>query len=270
MLSYRTSHHNQDEYTRPLIVKRANTEITLSVPTPLWPVAETVKGLFPTDSDEPDLTELEVTASFLEFALERTPDSAPAGWDALNDVVPLVAVVLEQLERKFLNKNSIHVATRALNPDRRRAVLRAFFLATAAVARHDLAGPQQQTSALLDACAAGRARAFAIFGGQGNVDDYFTELVRLHNVYEPIVRPFIAECAVTLAAHSSSAEAQRERATQIDVLEWLERPASRPSTESLLATHLSLPLIGLTQLLNYWVAFKILGIEPGHIRDLIA
>ncbi|RKO88626.1 hypothetical protein BDK51DRAFT_39661 [Blyttiomyces helicus] len=237
-----------DVLNRPFRVARANTEISFLLPVPLGNLAESLKeslnARFQTDDDNNDLSELELTASFLNVALEHSPDNPPADWASLR--VRLVAVVLNNLNSKFLKNTSIHVATRSLSPDRRRA-----------------------TSALLDACAGGRARAFAIFGGQGNVDDYFAELVRLHDVYEPIVRPFIAECAVTLAAHSSSAEAQRERATQIDVLEWLERPTSRPSTKSLLATHLSLPLIGLIQLLNYWVAFKILGVEPGYIRDRI-
>ncbi|KAJ3252951.1 beta subunit of fatty acid synthetase, partial [Borealophlyctis nickersoniae] len=115
----------------------------------------------------------------------------------------------------------------------------------------------------------GTATLFAIFGGQGNVEDYFSDLVHVSTVYSSLVRPFIAQAAVTLARHSASPEAQKEHATLIDVMGWLENKEGkeRPSNGKLLEPHLSLPLIGLTQLVNYLVVCKVLGVGVGEFRE---
>jgi malonyl CoA-acyl carrier protein transacylase len=116
----------------------------------------------------------------------------------------------------------------------------------------------------------GRANVLAVFGGQGNVEDYFDELVLLFTTYRSLSTQFMSFAALTLLTHSTSEEAKKAHATAINVMSWLEKPETRPNLEKLLATDLSLPLIGLTQLLSYWIMLKVLDKTPGEMRGLIA
>ena len=53
-----------------------------------------------------------------------------------------------------------------------------------------------------------------------------------------------------------------------DVLEWLQYPENLPPVEYLISTAISMPLIGFTQLLNYWIMVKVLNKVPHEIRAL--
>ncbi|KAI9088332.1 hypothetical protein DFS34DRAFT_701418 [Phlyctochytrium arcticum] len=244
---------------------------------------------------------IQLLASFLDFSLRRATSNSTNNANAAatpggtGDLLAFVAVIFSQLQRK-LKSNDIHAATRDITPvDARTAVLRSYYLAVVALKRHNIydeAMAQSTTSinnnnnntsssitsntsigkesALFSAAQAGRATIMAVFGGQGNVEEYFDELVSLFTTYEAFARPFLAQAALTLAQHSSSSEAQAQYSTKIDVMGWLQNPESRPSTENLLATHLSLPLIGLTQLANYFITFKLLNKTPGEFRSILA
>ncbi|KAJ3041629.1 3-oxoacyl-[acyl-carrier-protein] synthase [Rhizophlyctis rosea] len=264
------------QQSRPLVIKQNGVEISIPVPIQLWPVAENIKETFPTSTSSADstttaedLTEIELTASLLDFALDRAHTDA-----ATFDVLPFVSVVFLYFHHKFLRTNNIHAVTRDLSNDRRQSLLRTYYAALVALKRQGLVSKEEYlptpSSALFDAAEAGRASLFAVFGGQGNVEDYFDELVALYTTYEALARPFVRQAALTLEQHSTSDEAVKQHATKIDVLGWLEKADARPTTDSLLATHLSLPLIGLTQLLNYYVTFKALDKTPGELRSVFS
>jgi len=51
-------------------------------------------------------------------------------------------------------------------------------------------------------------------------------------------------------------------------LKWLHYPETVPPIEYLLSAPISMPLIGFTQLLNYWIVVKITNKAPHEIRDL--
>ncbi|KAI8855120.1 acyl transferase domain-containing protein [Chytridium lagenaria] len=203
-----------------------------------------------------EVTPIELTIELLQRALDRASSGeSSASFDAL----PFVAVVFLHFHDAFLAKNNIHTVTRDLTQSARTTVLRTYYAALATLQRQGLVSRDEylpRPSALVAAVEAGRASLFAVFGGQGNVEDYFDELVALFETYAPIAGPFVRQAAVTLASHSTCERARLAYATTIDVISWLEKPDTRPSTEKLLATELSLPLIGLTQLLAYWVMVK--------------
>ena len=262
------------QQSRPLVIKQNGVEISIPVPIQLWPVAENIKELFPstttTTEGVEDFTEIELTASLLDFSLDRaTTDSATF------DVLPFVSVVFLYFHQKFLRTNNIHAVTRDIStPERRSTLLRTYYSALVALKRQGLVSKEEYlptpSSALFDAAEAGRASLFAVFGGQGNVEDYFDELIALYTTYEALARPFVRQAALTLEQHSTSDDAVKQHAPKIAVLDWLEKPDTRPSTDNLLATHLSLPLIGLTQLLNYYVTFKALDKTPGELRNVFS
>ncbi|KAJ3188792.1 3-oxoacyl-[acyl-carrier-protein] synthase [Gaertneriomyces sp. JEL0708] len=263
---------------RRLVVKENGIQVSIPVPNALWPIAENIKEAFPADTSsaipedaagQDGFTELELTVKLLDLALKRSA-KAP-------EVLPFVAVVFRHLHVRLIKNNDIHVIARETltTPDIRSSVLRTYYQALVSLKRHGLLTSQSDyykpsQSALFNAVVAGRVKLLTVFGGQGNVEEYFNELVNVYNTYEAFARPFINQAALTLAQHSGSIEAQAEHSTKIDVLSWLEKPETRPSTEDLLATHLSLPLIGLTQLTNYYITFKILEKKPGELRSLLA
>jgi len=47
----------------------------------------------------------------------------------------------------------------------------------------------------------------ALFGGQGNVDDYLAELEALDDVYRPLVGPLLERAAAVLARAAATPEA---------------------------------------------------------------
>ncbi|KAJ3414301.1 3-oxoacyl-[acyl-carrier-protein] synthase [Chytridiales sp. JEL 0842] len=156
---------------------------------------------------------------------------------------------------------------------RRSTVLRTYFSTLTILKRHGLLASTPtptHPSALLSTIESGRANCLAVFGGQGNLENYFEELSLLLETYPTLALPFLTQAAQTLLTHSSSEEATKARATKVELLAWLEKPETRPSTEKLLETGLSLPLIGLGQLVVYWVNLKVLERDVGSVRDLIA
>ncbi|KAJ7808688.1 fatty acid synthase beta subunit [Mycena olivaceomarginata] len=56
----------------------------------------------------------------------------------------------------------------------------------------------------------------------------------------------------------------------LDVVSWLSGASPRPSTTYLASVPVSFPLIGLTQLVQYFVACNVAGLTPGQYRDTIA
>ncbi|KAG5456059.1 MAG: hypothetical protein BJ554DRAFT_4309 [Olpidium bornovanus] len=268
--------------TRPLVFKRGGVEVTILVPLPLYPVAERLRELFsaecPSEAEpEQATTELEVTGKVLALACERAAQGTLEGGDGF-DFLPVVSVVVQHLESRYLRGNDVHAAVAGVPASARNEVLRAYYLALAALGRRGLltSGPLRAerppriASALFGAARAGRVRLIAVFGGQGNVEEYVEELAALVRTYEGVVEPFVRRAALTLAHHSALPEARDEHAARIDLAAWLEKPEARPAAERLLSAHISLPLIGVTQLACYYVAFKVLGVDPAAMAQFFA
>ncbi|KAJ3106179.1 3-oxoacyl-[acyl-carrier-protein] synthase [Phlyctochytrium bullatum] len=261
--------------SRSLHIKHNGVEISISVPLPLWPVAEQTRDSLAEHlaelpaEDGVEFTAIELTIELLAIALDRALSAANNAFDTL----PFVAVVFLHLHDKFLAKNNVHTVTRGLEAAPRRRVLSVYYNALAQLKRQALVSTEEylpRPSALFAAVEAGRASLFAVFGGQGNVEEYFDELVSLWETYPSIATSFVNQAALTLSACSTSDRARAEHAAVIDVMSWLEKPESRPSPEALLSTDISLPVIGLTQLLAYWVMLKVLDKTPGEVRSLFS
>ncbi|KAI8617820.1 hypothetical protein BC830DRAFT_1166674 [Chytriomyces sp. MP71] len=243
--------------SRGLVVRKNGAEVSVPIPLPLWPAAELVRESLSTApasaEDEPALV--------LHSALLKA---------ALAESLPLAAVIFARFHDVFVAANDIHVVVRLLSSPHKHFVLKTYYAAVAAIRKAGLAtASPANSSALLAAAEAGRARLSVIFGGQGNVEDYFEELVSLFTIYEAFATPFVKEAAATLLAHSTSDSARKIYASRIDVIDWLTKPETRPNTETLLATDLSLPLIGLTQLLAYWIMLKVTDRSFSEMRSLI-
>ncbi|KAJ3244145.1 3-oxoacyl-[acyl-carrier-protein] synthase [Chytriomyces hyalinus] len=259
--------------TRGLVVRKNGVEVTIPVPIGLWPVAESVRDRL--QKQQSELVEPALEGSNEGEEEEETTHKTLLVHSlvleaAVSESVSLACVVLQRIQDVYAASNDMHAVVRTLPASARVHVLRTYYRARAAVRRAGLPLLMPSSSpALLSAAEQGRARVQVIFGGQGNVEDYFEELVSLFTVYEDFASTFVKDAAATLLAHSTSDAARAIYASRIDVIDWLTKPETRPNTETLLSTDLSLPLIGLTQLLAYWIMLKVTDKTPAEMRSLI-
>ncbi|ODV91402.1 hypothetical protein CANCADRAFT_32053 [Tortispora caseinolytica NRRL Y-17796] len=253
---------------RPVSLSHGLLEHTLLVPSSLYQAATLLRNDFqdqlPEATEEYALDEEpssvpELLARFLSFVTDKSEDE-PGQFDEM------LSIVLREFETRFLQGNEVHAVAVALPgiPEKRREVIRAYYAARIALNRPIKA----HQSALFRAVQAGSAKVFVVFGGQGNIEEYFDELREVHTVYGSIIEDFIrsiAEFLLDLTAHPDAAEMFPKG---LDIMNWLANPSSTPDTDYLIDAPVSLPLIALTQFAHYAVTCKILGIHPGELRDL--
>jgi len=126
--------------------------------------------------------------------------------------------------------------------------------------------PKGHESALLRAITAGDARTFLIFGGQG-YEAYFDELTSLYNTYSVLVGEFIQHMASHLSQLSHTEEARKVYGKGLDIMAWILDPQDRPDGEYLCSAPVSLPCVGVVQLALYAVTCRVLGKDPGSLRE---
>lgn len=116
-----------------------------------------------------------------------------------------------------------------------------------------------------------RATIIALFGGQGNTDEYFAELRDLYRMYNGLVVELLGKIALRLNKLVKSTENVDKIYTQgFDVLKWLQKPEQTPDQDYLLSVPVSCPLICVIQLCHYTVTCKTLGLTPGEFREYLS
>ena len=153
-----------------------------------------------------------------------------------------------------------------------KSVLSAYFLAVTVLKAQAIdASIPKQKSALLATALSKTASIFALFGGQGINEVYFDKLQNLYDIYKLFVAPFIQtlteDVLVPLAAEE---EAATHYEFGLDVVSWLLDAAARPAVPYLTSVPILSPLIGLTQLVQYWVVCPIANLTPGELRSRIS
>ncbi|ORX59428.1 fatty acid synthase [Hesseltinella vesiculosa] len=247
---------------RPLSIKQNNTEVSVLVPADIWVSAEQLKEEFPIETEAvEDIPEIELTARLLQFVSQRAAKEA--------QFIPVAKTIFLHFGDQYLKNNNVHAVIRALSLDSKKVVLRAYYSSLVVLKQHlDLPKPAQ--SALFAAASRGDTKIFAIFGGQGNIEEYFDELADIWETYDGLVQPFIERMAVVLANHARSSDASVLHSKGLDILRWLKNPDVRPDLQYLVSAPVSFPLIGLTQLLHYYVMLRVMDTTPGDIRQWIA
>jgi fatty acid synthase subunit alpha len=170
-----------------------------------------------------------------------------------------------------LSKRDIHSLAATFDADVRKTVLTSYFLAISALEAHvpDQV-PRAPQSALLNAAASGEAEIYALFGGQGTNEVYFDELKLLYDIYKPYVYTYITKMTsdVLVPLSNSADEKNLTFYTHgLDVLGWLNGSVPVPPIEYLASVPVSLPVIGLTQLVQYLVVCSVSALTPGELRD---
>ncbi|KAI2635525.1 fatty acid synthase beta subunit dehydratase [Xylaria nigripes] len=258
---------------RPLTLSHGSLECSFLVPTNLHFHASELKDRFtaglpaPTDElaqdDEPSSLP-ELVARYMGFVAHEVAEGED---DAQGSYEQVLKIILNEFERMFLRGNDVHALAKSLPGilQKQIAVVRNYFTARSVANR----AMRPHESALFRAADEGSTTIYSIFGGQGNIVEYFDELREVYETYPSFVGELVTRAAELLHNLARDPRAEKLYAKGIDVMEWLRSPDATPDTDYLVSAPVSFPLIGLVQLCHYQVLGKGLGVHPGILRERI-
>lgn len=258
--------------SRPLTITHGTLEYNFLIPTALHFNATQLKDAFLhtlpeateelAQDDEPSSV-TELVARYIGYVAKEVEEGEDP--ELFTEVLKLL---VQEFERAFLRGNEVHAVAAALPgiTEKKLVTVEAYYAARAAVKRPIRA----HESALLREAADENAYIYAVFGGQGNIEEYFDELREVYNTYPSLVRDFLNVAAQHLQYLSRDPRAFKSYAKGLDILRWLDNKETQPDTDYLVSAPVSFPLIGLTQLAHYVVTCRVLGTHPGHVRDRLS
>lgn len=255
--------------SRPLTLTHGSLEYNFLIPTALHFSATQLKDAFlatlpePTDElaqDEEPSSVTELVARYLGFTAKEVDEGDDPG-----SYEEVLKIMLQEFERAFLRGNEVHAIAATLPGivEKKLITVRSYYAARSAVGRPIKA----HESALLREAGDENAYIYAVFGGQGNIEEYFDELREIYTTYPTLVEDFITSAAAHLQQLARDPKAEKLYPKGLDVMRWLNNKDAQPDTEYLVSAPVSFPLIGLTQLAHYLVMCRVLGTHPGHVRE---
>ncbi|KAL8885952.1 MAG: hypothetical protein Q9215_006270 [Flavoplaca cf. flavocitrina] len=256
---------------RPLTLTHGSLEHTLLIPTALHYHALQLRERFtkslptPTDElaqdDEPSSV-AELLARYLGHLATEVDEGEDDAQGTYDEVLKLV---LNEFERIHLQGNDVHALAASLPgiAQKKLLVVRSYFAARASTKRPI----KSHESALTRSAEDGEATLYAIFGGQGNIEEYFDELREIYNTYPSFVEDIVSHSSDLLKTLSRDPRVEKLYSKGLDVLGWLQNRDSQPDTDYLVSAPVSLPLIGLVQMAHYTVTCRTLGLTPGDVRE---
>lgn len=261
--------------SRPFSLAHGSIEHTILVQTDLFFKYSQLKEQFvktlptPTEgfaSDDEPSSPAELFAKFVGFTASLV-DPKKAG-----DFDEILQFVLHEFESRFFPNSDVHSFAAQLLADEGNptTALKAKEVIThyyEAVYNSNTVIPKSNSD-LLTKSATRLAKTLAIFGGQGNSDDYFEELRELNTMYHGLLDDMLQKVAAKLTSLVKTTENVDKIYTQgFDILTWLKSPDRTPDQDYLLSVPVSCPLICIIQLAHYAVTCKTLGVSPGEFRD---
>ncbi|KAI9247028.1 hypothetical protein BY458DRAFT_560469 [Sporodiniella umbellata] len=255
---------SSQQVLRPLSIKQNTTEVSVLVPANIWVSAEQLREEFiNAHTSAEEITEIELAAKFLYFSTKRASKEP--------QFLPVARTLFIDFSTEYLKENNVHAISSSLSSESKKIVIQAYYAALIILKENNVLSTEETAptqSALVEAARRKDAKLFAMFGGQGNVDEYFDELADIWETYQDLVRPFVERMAGVLAEYARSPEASALHSKGIDVMRWLKHPETRPDVQYLLSVPVSVPLVGLIQALHYFVMIRVLGCSYAEIRDL--
>ncbi|KAI0974504.1 fatty acid synthase beta subunit dehydratase [Xylaria arbuscula] len=258
---------------RPLTLSHGSLESSFLVPTNLHFHASELKDRFtaglptPTDElaqdDEPSSVP-ELVARYMGFVAHEVEEGED---DAQGSYEQVLKLLLNEFERMYLRGNDVHALAKTLPGilEKQIAVVKSYYAARSVANR----AMRPHESALFRAADEGSTKIYSIFGGQGNIVEYFDELREIYDTYPSFVGELVTRSAELLHNLARDPRAEKLYSKGIDVLEWLRSPDATPDTDYLVSAPVSFPLIGLVQLCHYQILGKGLGVHPGILRERI-
>ncbi|SCU97468.1 LAFA_0G11584g1_1 [Lachancea sp. 'fantastica'] len=262
--------------TRALTLAHGSIEHVLPVPTASFFQGSQLQDQFSKQlpaategfiSDDEPSSPAELLGQFLGYVATLVDPSTKGQFD------DVLAFALTEFESSYLQGNDIHALAAKLladedvyptTLDKVKTLIKNYFDARIAAQRPF----SKSDSALFKSASAKESQLVAIFGGQGNTDDYFEELRELYHTYHSIISDVIESAASKLAELVRSTDDTEKVYTQgFDVLQWLQNPETTPDNAYLLSIPISCPLIGVIQLVHYAVTARVLGFTPGELRS---
>ncbi|PWY73494.1 fatty acid synthase subunit beta [Aspergillus eucalypticola CBS 122712] len=219
-------------------------------------------SIFEAPWEEEFSSPLELCSSFLRFILDYTYDElSSASLD-----VAILREILSFIQTSLLRNENINTVLTSMNGDPAvdHSILRTYFQVCALTNHRCTTG----TSELLASAQRGQARLFALFNGQG-VESYFDELVETHTIYEEHLASLMSLMSETLVRLAADDQFKEIFLHGLDVQAWLAAPDTRPPIDYLTTAAVSLPLIAVSQLVQYAVACINLGVTPGEMRQYL-
>lgn len=183
----------------------------------------------------------------------------------------LLTNALKHFTSSYLANTDIHSVASDYDSETRKVILASYFKAIAVLESRKVENiPRGPTSALFTAASKKEASVYALFGGQGTNEVYFDELQSLYDIYRPYVHEFIAKTTSDILLPLSAEEADNHYPLGLDVASWLSGAVERPSVAYLASIPVSFPLIGLTQLIQYLIACRVMNFTPAEMRERIS
>ncbi|EDO18703.1 hypothetical protein Kpol_1055p60 [Vanderwaltozyma polyspora DSM 70294] len=285
--------------TRPLTLSHGSMENVLFIPTDFYFTASQLKDQFsktlpePTenfDSDNEPSSPVELLGSFLGYISDLISANNLSTDDSIQ-FRKVLDVSLTELENTYLQGNDIHalasnllkendinddndsnessendiVSFSSTTPEKVKLLIKNY-IKTRVVANKPFL---KSNSALFKSVENGDlTKIIAIFGGQGNTDDYFEELRELYQTYDVLISDVIQFSADTLIQLIKTTKDTEKIYTQgFNILKWLRNPSLTPDLDYLLSIPISCPLIGVIQLIHYALTARLLGFTPGELRS---
>lgn len=262
--------------TRALNLSHGSIEHVLPVPTAIYFQGSQLQDQFSKQlpaasegfvADNEPSSPAELLAKFLGYVASLVDPSTQGQFD------DVLKISLAEFETSYLQGNDVHTLAAKLladedvyptTLDKVKELIKNYFNARVAAQKPFT----RSDSALIKSAAKKDSQLVAIFGGQGNTDDYFEELRELYQTYHSIISDVVETAASKLAELVRSTDDTEKVYTQgFDVLQWLQHPEKTPDNTYLLSIPISCPLIGVIQLVHYAVTARVLGLTPGQLRE---
>ncbi|KAJ9197095.1 hypothetical protein DTO021D3_6604 [Paecilomyces variotii] len=224
---------------RPLILSHGSLEFSFLVPTSLHFHASQLKDTFtaslpqPTDElalDEEPSSVPELVARYIGHVAHEVEEGED---DAQGTYVEILKLALNEFERAFMRGNDVHAVAASLPgiTSKKALVVQSYYAGRAAAGRPT----KPYDSALLRAASEDQARIYTIFGGQGNIEEYFDELREIYTTYPSFVEDLITNAAELLQSLSREPEAIKLYSKGLDIIRWLQDRDSQPDTDYLVS-----------------------------------
>ncbi|KAH7106327.1 fatty acid synthase [Auriculariales sp. MPI-PUGE-AT-0066] len=260
--------------TRPLIVQVGSVRISVQVSSRHedWVAAEILREEFlHTAASEAAQESVFETTHAAQVDLHARLLAFLA--DKLSNVsnVAILLAVFQSFTTNYLQTIDVHTLAASLDVQTQKIVLASYYKARSALEARHAEVPHPPASALLIAAKEGKASIYALFGGQGTNEVYFDELQYLYDVYQSLIEPMVAALTASLNEYLKTAPPTTAPyyTHGLDVAGWLSGSIPRPPIAYLASIPVSFPLIGLTQLLQYYVACRVANLTPGEMRSLV-
>jgi fatty acid synthase subunit beta len=203
-------------------------------------------------------SEVELALNFLQHLLENNGASSST------------RSFLQGFENKFLYEFELHslLHTSQIDPQTRNKLLNTYYKAVSLV----ISEPTNlASSALFSAAKSGHINPYVVFGGQGTANaTCVNELADLYSTYTPFLKDLIDITGALLSRLSRLPQTREYYCGRyLDLQAWLRDPDRVPGSDFVSGVTVSCPMIGLLSLAHYCVTCKVVGMNPGDLRNLL-